>query len=244
MARVCAIERAIQAWSLDVVVESLFIDPLVNIGSTLGAFEVSFGFLKMVLAWSWGRVDLGLEEVPDDLNSGQLFCWLGSLLPWVWTCTFCQLLGAGFSQAVFKLLGRETLVHACAAGGAGISTPLRCPSVVWFLPGLGALLDEVFFPLFGVFSRLPVCFGVEVVLFVLENLLKSLCCLEVDGLVVSVRCCLPVCLATVMQSISPLPCSQGCISLSPAELWLISRGIRSSGILADVQDGDAVAVLV
>ena len=145
MARVCAIERAIQAWSLDVVVESLFIDPLVNIGSTLGAFEVSFGFLKMVLVWSWGRVDLGLEEVPDDLNSGQLFCWLGSLLPWVWTCTFCQLLGAGFSQAVFKLLGRETLVHACAAGGAGISTPLRCPSVVWFLPGLGALLDEVFF---------------------------------------------------------------------------------------------------
>ena len=49
-------------------------------------------------------------------------------------------------------------MHACAAGGAGITTALRGPSVVWFLPGLGALLDEVFFPLFGVLAGLSVCF--------------------------------------------------------------------------------------
>ena len=60
MAIVRAIEWAIQAWSLDVVIEGLFIDPFVNAGATLGAFEVSFGFLKMVLVWCWGRVDLGL----------------------------------------------------------------------------------------------------------------------------------------------------------------------------------------
>ena len=54
------------------------------------------------------------------------------------------------------------------------------------LPGFGALLDEVLFPLFGVLARLSVSCCVQVVLFVLEDLLKPLDCLFVNGFVVLV----------------------------------------------------------
>ena len=135
-------------------------------------------------------------------------------------------------------------MHACTAGGAGITTPLRGPSVARFLPGFGALVDEVFLPLFGLFPRLPVCFGMQVVLLILENLLKALCCLKINGFVVLVKCFLPIGLTTVMESISPLPGSQGGVSLSPAELRFIARCIWSPGVFADVQDGDAVSILV
>ena len=97
MAIMNAIERAVQAWCLDVGVEGLLIDPLVDTGSTLCAFEVSCGLLKMMLVGSRCRVDLGLEQVPDDLGTGELFGGLGGFLPWIWTCIFGQLLGASFS---------------------------------------------------------------------------------------------------------------------------------------------------
>lgn len=57
----------------------------------------------------------------------------------------------------------------------------------WVLPGLVALLNEVFFPLLGVLGRLPVCFVMYEVLLVLIDLLKPLDSMEVDGLVISVQ---------------------------------------------------------
>ena len=83
----------------------------------------------------------------------------------------------------------------------------------------------------------------QVVPLVLEDLFESLRCLKIDGFVALVKCRLPVGLAAVMESISPLPCSQCCVPLAPAELWLVSRCIRGSGVFADVEDRDAAAVL-
>ena len=59
------------------------------------------------------------------------------------------------------------------------------------LPGSGAELDEILFPLFSVLAGLSVRLVVQVVLFVLEDLLKPLDCLFVNGFVVLVKRGLP-----------------------------------------------------
>ena len=243
VALVLLFKGAVQAWALYVFIEGLFICPLVDVGSTLGALEVACCLLIVVLVMSWWPVELVLEQVPDDLGTGELLCRSGGFLPWLWACLLCNLLIACFAEAIFELLGGKTLVHACSAGGAGITTPLRGPPVETGLPGFGALLDEVLLPLFGLLAWLPVCLGMQVVVLILENHLKALCCLKVDCFVVPVQCCLPAGLAPVMECISSLPCSQSGITLPPAELWLISWCVWCSGVFADVQDGDALSVL-
>ena len=243
VALVLLFKGAVQAWAVDVIIEGLFIRPFVDIGSTLGALEVACCLLIVVLVMCGWPVELVLEQVPDDLGTGELLCRPGSFLSWLWACLLCNLLIACFAEALFELLGGETLVHACSAGGAGITTALRGPPVEAILPGFGALLNEVLFPLFGVLAWLPVCFGMEVVLLILEDKLKALCCVKIDGFVVPVQCVLPAGLAPVMECVSSLPCSQSGISLPPAELWLISWCVGGSGVFADVQDGNAVSVL-
>ena len=49
MSIVRALEGTVQASSMDVLVEGLLVDPFVDTGPTLGALEVAFSFLKMVL---------------------------------------------------------------------------------------------------------------------------------------------------------------------------------------------------
>ena len=202
---VVSLKGAIQAWPLDVVLEGLFIDPFVDIGATLGTLEVARGFFKVVLFWCRWSGELLLDEVPDDLRSCELFSGLGGILSWRWACLLGKLLGACFSQSIFKLLCCEPLVHACSAGGAGETAPLWGPPVVIVLPGLRALLDEVFLPLFCLLAWLPISFGVQVVLFILEDLFKPLCSLEVDGFMVLVQGLLPSGLSPVMERICPLP---------------------------------------
>ena len=96
-------------------------------------------------------------------------------------------------------------MHACSAGDAGETAPLWGPPVVFVLPGLRALQDEVFLSLFCVLAWLPFSFVVQVVLFVLEDLLKPLCSLEVDGFMVLVQGLLPSGLSSVMERICPAP---------------------------------------
>ena len=175
----------------------------------------------MVLARVWGRIDLSLEEIADDLESGELLGRLRCLRSWCGTCLVGSLLYAG----------------AC------IATSLWNPAVMRLLPWLGAELDEVLFPLFGVLG-LSFCFVAQVMLFVFENRLQSLSCLDVDGFVVLVKGGLPGCLSAVMESISPFPGCQSRISLAPSKLGLVARGVWGPGAAADVEDGDAAAVLV
>ena len=234
----------VQASSLDVVIEGLFVDSFVDAGTTFCAFEIPLGLLKVVLVGVWCLVDLSLEDIADDLYSGELLGWLRGLLTWCGTCLVRLLLGACFCQSFFKLLCCEALMHARATCGARIPTSLWSPSVMRLLPGLGAKLDEILFSLFGVLAWLSVCLVVQVVLFVLVNLLESLSCLEVYGFVVLVQCSLPGCLSSVVESISPFPGSQCRISLAPSELRLIAWGVRGPGVVAGVEDGYAVAVLV
>ena len=200
---VLPLKGAIQAWTLDVVLEGLFIDPFVDI--TLGALEVTRGLFKVVLVSGRWSGELRLDEVPYDLRTCELFGGPGGILSWLWAGLLCKLLSACFTKSIFKLLGCETLVHACTAGCAGETAPLWGPPVVIVLPGLRALLDEIFLPLFGLLAWLPVCFGVQVVLLILEDLLQPLCCLKVDGFMVLVKCFLPAGLSAVMESIRPLP---------------------------------------
>ena len=47
-----------------------------------------------------------------------------------------------------------------------------------------------------------------------------------------------------MECISPFPCSQSCISLSSPELGLIAWCIWGSRVAADVEDCDALAILI
>ena len=77
--------------------------------------------------------------------------------------------------------------------------------MVGLLPGFGAEVDEILFPLLGVLARLSVWFVVQVMLFVLEDLLKPLCSLEVDGFMVLVQGLLPSGLSSVMERICPAP---------------------------------------
>ena len=98
-------------------------------------------------------------------------------------------------------------MHPGSTGGAGISTSLWGPVMVGLLPGFGAELDEILFPLLGVLARLSVWFVVQVMLFVLEDLLKPLNRLFVNGFVVLVECGLPGCLLSIMQCICPFPSS-------------------------------------
>ena len=94
---VVSLKGAVQAWSLDVVLEGLFIDPFVDIGATLGALEVARGFLKVVLVRCRWSGELLLDEVLDDLRSCELFGGLGGILSWRRACLLGYLLGACFS---------------------------------------------------------------------------------------------------------------------------------------------------
>lgn len=76
----------VQAWTVDVVL-CLLIGPFVDIGSTLGALEVSLCFFKVVLVWARLRVSLSLKQLLDVLCSGDFFvesrCCVG------WCCAAC-----------------------------------------------------------------------------------------------------------------------------------------------------------
>ena len=244
MSTMLVFKGAIQAWTVDVVHEGLLVGAFVNAGAALRAPEIAFGFFEFAFSLLGWLVLLVLEEVADDLQSGQLFT--GGWCLWTgWLAIHVSLLlEAWFSKPVLKLLCCEGLVHPGSAGVAGISTSVWDPPVMGLLPGPGALLDEVFLLLFGLLGRLSGLFVVQVVLFVIEDLLQPLDGMRVDGFVIPVKGGLPFCVFAVVKGVSSLPCRQCCISLASPELWFISRRLWCPGVAADVEDCDALAVLL
>ena len=134
-------------------------------------------------------------------------------------------------------------MHASAAGSAVVTATMRFPAVMLWDPGLLALLHQVLFMLLCLLALVPGCLAVYVVPLVCVDLLQPVYCVLVDLEVVLIYCFLPFCALSVMHGIGSLPCSQGCIALSPSELGFVPRCIRCSGVFADVKDGDATAVL-
>ena len=115
---------------------------------------------------------------------------------------------------------------------------------MWFFPRLGALFDEVFLLLLGVVGWVSSWFVMEVVLLVRKDLFESLDGMGVDGFMIPVKGGLPVGVVAVVEAIRSFPCREGCISLPPLELWLIAWCLRCPGVAADVQDSDALPVLL
>ena len=118
--------------------------------AALDAPEIAGGFLELVLSLCWRLLLLVLEDVADDLQSGQLFAGAWSLgAGWV-TVGVSLLENAGLSKSLFKLLGCEGLVHPSPTRVTSVAASVRDPPVMGFFPGLGALFDEVFLFLLGV----------------------------------------------------------------------------------------------
>ena len=64
----------ILAVSLNKSLERLLIAPLVDIGSTLDASQVTCGLFKLVLLLRWCLCTLLLQKLFDDLLPGLFFC--------------------------------------------------------------------------------------------------------------------------------------------------------------------------
>ena len=75
VAFVFTFKGAVQAWSTDVVLECLLIDPLVDTGSALCALKVAGGLFKVMLVRGRVLVGLVIQQVPDDLRPGEFFGW-------------------------------------------------------------------------------------------------------------------------------------------------------------------------
>ena len=48
MASMLACKRTVQTWTVDVLGEGLFVDPLVDTGAAFGALQIAFGLFKAV----------------------------------------------------------------------------------------------------------------------------------------------------------------------------------------------------
>ena len=70
---------AIKARTVDVVREGLFIGAFMDASAALDAPEIAGGFLELVLSLCWRLLLLVLEDVADDLQSGQLLAGAWSL---------------------------------------------------------------------------------------------------------------------------------------------------------------------
>ena len=81
-------------------------------------------------------------------------------------------------------------------------------------------------------------------LLVSKDLLQPLDGVGVDGFMIPVKGGLPVGVVAAVEAIRSFPCRQCCITLPPPELWFISRCLRCPCVAADVQDCDALAVLL
>ena len=81
-------------------------------------------------------------------------------------------------------------------------------------------------------------------LLVSKDLFKPLDGVGVDGFMIPVKGGLPVGVVAVVEAIRSFPCREGCITLPPPELWLIAWCLRCPCVAADVQDCDALAVLL
>ena len=92
---------AIQAGTVDVVREGLFIGAFMDAGSALDAPEIAGGFFELVLGLGWRLFLLGLEDVADDLQSGELLAGAWCLGAGWWTVSVSLLEYAGFSQSLF-----------------------------------------------------------------------------------------------------------------------------------------------
>ena len=76
------------------------------------------------------------------------------------------------------------------------------------------------------------------------DLLESLDGVGVDGFMILVKGGLPVGVVAVVEAVRSFPCREGCIPLPPLELWLIAWCFRCPCVAADVQDSDALPVLL
>ena len=88
---------AIQAGTVDVVREGLFIGAFMDAGSALDAPEIAGGFLELVLVFGWRLLLLVLKDVADDLQSGELFAGACCLWAGWWTVGVSLLENAGLS---------------------------------------------------------------------------------------------------------------------------------------------------
>ena len=132
--------------------EGLLIDPLVDAGTTFGAFEVAFGLLKAVLILVWCSYLLVVQDVLDGLDPCGLLVRLGCFGSWG-----LDMLGlCGAVCIVLQVCPRGPVwsdpQHPCPACSAVVPAAMWFPSVVvgfplgfrlprWQL--VGCLLDEV-----------------------------------------------------------------------------------------------------
>ena len=141
---------AIKARTVDVVREGLFIGAFMDASSALGAPEIAGCFFELVCCLGWRLFILSLEDVADDLQSGELYAGAWCLGAGWWTVGVSLLENTGLSESLFKLLGCEGLVHPSPTRVTSVAASVRDPPVMGFFPGLGALFDEVFLLLLGV----------------------------------------------------------------------------------------------
>ena len=118
----------------------------------------------------WLFCVLVLQQPGNDLSSGDLF--LNGLV-WavvLWILFLKQKLGTVLCELVVNGGCRQGLMYPFSTSTALVSTLMRLPTVIWRLPWLSALVDQLLFALFRMAGLVPGCFLVEVVLLVSKHL--------------------------------------------------------------------------